>query len=128
MLSLSYTCRNNNLYLYVATKKAPLRRKNVMFDVLVDLDLDTKTDKEFAFSLENPFNTWTYLYSTHKHGKQENLAGALNSGFEITIPLSCINADEFRILPIIRDWEKEVNFDEWDSWVHVNIKTLMKNN
>jgi len=126
MLSMWYGFRGGYLSLYVKTGNPPMRGENIMFDVLADLDADGKTDREFAFRLDNPSQTWTYYYATGTHENIDNLYGGLNSGFEISIPRDSIGGAMFRILPIVRDWEKEVNFDEWDRWVPVNLTILGK--
>jgi hypothetical protein len=126
LISLMFGLRGEFLVIFAETTKPPVRKEFMMFDLLVDYDMDNKTDREFAFRLDNPHYNWMYLSKTGNHRQVDGLTSGLNSGCEMRIPVGAIGSDKFRILPIIRDWKKEVNSDEWDNWVLVNTRVLEK--
>ncbi len=120
LVGLEYGVRNGKLGIAVWTKEMPRLAEEVMFDVLVDIDFDGQTDLEFAYSLANPSHTWLYSHPTGTASSISGLKGAANRIFEISIPLSSVGTERFQFLPIIRNTEREENYDEWGSWTSVD--------
>ena len=124
LVRLNYGIRNGHFRLAAWTRVVPPRAEKVMFDVLVDTDFDRNTDREFAFSLDNPSHTWLYSHSSNTAVSVAGLKGALNRVFEISIPLASIGTERFQFLPIVRDAAKERNHDEWGGWITVDQEIM----
>lgn len=112
--------KDGRLFIMAATDGAPAVLSNVMFDVMVDSDLDGSTDLEFAFMLTAPENPWRYSYRGKKSDVPAGLLSAMGQVFEMSIPLEFIGAKgTFAVMPMIYDLTERKPLDQWDSWIKV---------
>ncbi len=118
---MSYLVHSDSLHILVVTAKPPLARDRVMFDVLVDTNADGKHDLEFAFLLNNPKGPWIYRMDTQKVEYSAELETSMDRVIEVSIPLSVIPSESFRILPIFHDLNSQSNYDELGSWLRIEL-------
>ena len=121
---LFFNLRDGHLNVAVGTRASPVPRPGMIFDLLVDLDFDRQPELEFAFSLDNPSHSWIYRHATKKAETLPALKGAMNSIFEMAVPLSSIGKSRFQIIPVIHDLEKGKNYAEWKSWIEIDLDVL----
>ena len=116
--------RNGRLNILTQTERTPWKKNNTFFDLLIDMNNDHRSDMDFAFFLSRPAYPWKYLAHTGVSHMLPEIKGGMNRYFELSIPLSEIGADNFAVLPLIRDMDSESNLDEWRSWIDVDVGTF----
>lgn len=119
MTQMSALIRGGMLHILIKTSEQAVASPYVFFDLLVDTNNDNYTDEEFAFFLGAPGNPWHYSVSTGEGKSLFGLKAAMGEHIEMAIPLNAISSQSFRLLPIIRDNEAKMNFDEWDEWCDI---------
>lgn len=130
---MNYTLKGNDLYIIVQNLYPIVPKDNIVFDILIDADMNWSPDYEFAFLMTSPAANWIYrdgpktmfiptnTLSSWNNEKDEK--GNAVSFFEMKLPLTEIGSPKkFQILPIVRDLNAGVNFDEWVNWIRVEIK------
>jgi hypothetical protein len=119
-VSIHYLVRDGSLCIMAKTAERPKGEPRVIFDVLVDANLDGKHDLEFAFLLDNPNGPWIYRMSTQKVEHAAELKSSLNNVIEASIPLKIIGSERFRILPIFHDLDGHFNYDQPGAWIEIH--------
>ena len=130
---LNYTLKDNNLYIIVQSQYPIIPKDNIVFDVLIDLDLNGAPDYEFAFMMPSPVANWIYrdgpktmfipTNTLSSWNNEKNEQGETISYFEMKLPMAEIGSPKkLKILPIVRDLTAGVNFDEWSVWIPVEVK------
>lgn len=115
MIEMRSLVKDDSLHVIVNTALRLQTPEDVFFDILVDSDNDGWTEEEFAFFLNNPAYPWEYTDAGS--ATLSGLKAAAGDNMEMTIPLSAIPSQSFRILPIIRNNGTKKNYDEWGEWV-----------
>lgn len=118
--SLQYSVKNGFLCFMIKITTPLQAGKNVMFDILMDLNNDGRHDYEWAFLFIAPENPWMYSVKDGKSFYPENTFMAYGDVLEVMIPLEVIPAENLRVFPVIRDLEKGVNYDEFSHWIKID--------
>lgn len=111
--------RDEKLYVMISIDIPELESDQIMFDILIDSDGDKRHDYEIAYMLHNPNYHWIYYVEDNSFENRSDIRLKVGQVIEVEIPLALLPHKKLLLLPIIRDLEKAINYDEFHTWYRV---------